>query len=366
MVLNRVVREGEARRANGFTLIELLVVIAIIAVLIALLLPAVQAAREAARRMQCVNNLKQIGLALHNYHGINNTFPMGVGSGMWDTNVYQAKQGWSIHSAILPQLGETPLYNAINFNFGVSEGATLASYINNHTVFTIQVKEFLCPSDPNAGGMVRGVYANADNSYYGCIGNTTNILNGNIASASSLASVQTTGMFAWQQSKSLSAVTDGTSNSVAFAESTVSTSSATPRQKLVGLASVQLPSGALQYNAFTSQSGILSGIAACDQAWNSGKTGDLQRGDSWTHGAMGMTLFNTVVTPNGSSDEWAYCGNSSGAIANFSNTDSYHPGGVNVLAADGSVKFIKNSINQYTWWTFGTIAGGEVISSDSY
>src|SRR5437899_9766695 len=101
----------------GFTLIELLVVIAIIAVLIALLLPAAQAAREAARRSQCVNNLKQIGLALHNYHDVNGSFPMGAGSGMWDTNVYQAKQGWSIHAAILPQLADMPRTNAINNNY---------------------------------------------------------------------------------------------------------------------------------------------------------------------------------------------------------------------------------------------------------
>ena len=80
-----------------------------------------------------------------------------------------------------------------------------------------------------------------------------------------------------------------------------------------------------------------------------------------------MTLFNTVATPNGSNDAWAYCGqNGSGTMATFSNADSYHPGGVNVLMADGSVKFIKDSINQTTWWALGTIAGGEVIGGDSY
>src|SRR5690349_13275531 len=103
-------------RRRAFTLIELLVVIAIIAVLIALLLPAVQSAREAARRAQCTNNLKQIGLALHNYHDINGSFPMGCGSGMHDMpNTYIAKQGWSALAAILPMMEQTPLYNAINF-----------------------------------------------------------------------------------------------------------------------------------------------------------------------------------------------------------------------------------------------------------
>src|SRR5262249_18293076 len=136
-------------KRRGFTLIELLVVIAIIAVLIALLLPAVQAAREAARRSQCTNNLKQIGLALHNYHDINGSFPMGAGSGMESLGQYLAKQGWSYLGAMLPQLGEVPLYNACNFNFGV-DSTNQAGAVNG-TVIKTQVKGFLCPSDPNAG-----------------------------------------------------------------------------------------------------------------------------------------------------------------------------------------------------------------------
>ncbi len=353
-----------ASHREGFTLIELLVVIAIIAVLIALLLPAVQAAREAARRSQCVNNMKQIGLALHNYHDVNGSFPMGSGSGVWlKPGQYMAHECWSIHAAILPQLGEMPIYNAINFSWNVDPPNC------NTTVFYTQVKTFLCPSDPNAWTVAHDK-SSGNNCYFGSIGATTDILGSNApnASAPSLANVPTTGLFAFQQSKNISTVQDGTSNSIAFAESTVGNPSALAHQKLVGLVGVGLPQTAIQFNVMNNQPGILSGISMCSQSWStSTKTPDLQRGDTWTQGAMCATLFNTVVTPNGQSDEWAYCSAySSGAASNISNSDSFHPGGVNVLFADGHVQFIKDSVNQLTWWRLGTISGGEVLSSDSY
>jgi prepilin-type N-terminal cleavage/methylation domain-containing protein len=117
MMLSRI------RDRSGFTLIELLVVIAIIAVLIALLLPAVQAAREAARRAQCVNNLKQIGLALHNYHQVNDCFPLGVSLNLYTPpSTYRAKNSWGHFGGLLPFLEAQSLYNAANFTFGVEQG----------------------------------------------------------------------------------------------------------------------------------------------------------------------------------------------------------------------------------------------------
>ena len=361
------------RRARGFTLIELLVVIAIIAVLIALLLPAVQAAREAARRIQCVNNLKQIGVALHNYHDVNSAFPMGSGTGLYNppgTN-YSAKHGWSAFAAMLPQFEQQPLYNAANFDFGTASGTGPLAYSVNSTVVLTTVKSLLCPSDPNSMAIeVTGV-GTANTDYFGSVGDTTNLLAGNSTSAASLSTVSTTGLFAFQQSKSLAMVTDGTSNTIAVAESTVGTSTPAWGQRLIGILSVSIPAAALQLNALTDPPDVNSGIAACNAAATSRSGGEIdtpgQRGDSWATGGMAMSLINTVVPPNAANGLWAYCGSSnSGTFANFSNSESYHSGGVNVLATDGSVKFIKNSVNPAVWWALGTINGGEAISSDGY
>jgi prepilin-type N-terminal cleavage/methylation domain-containing protein/prepilin-type processing-associated H-X9-DG protein len=355
------------RRCRGFTLIELLVVIAIIAVLIALLLPAVQAAREAARRASCVNNLKQIGLALHNYHTASGSFPMGSGSGMLGgpaVGNYQAKECWASHGPLLPYIGEVPLYNACNFNWSPDEPC-------NQTVDSTQVKTYLCPSDPNATVMTfgdNGVLTTGNNCYFASIGTTTDIRGAFARTAPSFATIPTTGLFAFQQAKTIAQVIDGTSNTIAFAESTVGIPGQAAKQKLIGLANINIPAAAIQQNAFTNPAGVTSGITACSAAWQAGATTavDIQRGDSWQQGGMCMTLFNTIVPPNGQNDQWAYCSNSSGAVSNFSNSDSYHPGGVNVLMADGSVRFMKDSISLPVWWGLGTIQGGEVISSDSY
>ena len=153
---------------RGFTLIELLVVIAIIAVLIALLLPAVQAVREAARRVQCTNNLKQFGLAIHNYHSANGVFPMGAslcyynyGGGIPCTTW----NNWSAHAMMLNYLEQGNLYNAVNFNME-GRGSDYASSANA-TAYNAKIAAFLCPSDPK-GGIVN------DNCYYASVGPTTN------------------------------------------------------------------------------------------------------------------------------------------------------------------------------------------------
>jgi prepilin-type N-terminal cleavage/methylation domain-containing protein/prepilin-type processing-associated H-X9-DG protein len=347
-------------RRRGFTLIELLVVIAIIAVLIALLLPAVQAAREAARRMQCVNNMKQLGLALHNYHNQVGSFPMGASLGLFSATTFIAKQNWGYLAPILPQLGESPLYNTINFSIGVQLSGFPFTY--NSTAIVTQVKEFLCPSDPNAGGGY-----NYSNNYYGSVGTTTNLTNAG-ASAITLAAYDTTGIFAFQRCNGIQSILDGTSNTVAVSESTVGNASQTVGAKNVGLVSVpSFPAGALLLDASTDYNSTILGLQACDAAWKAGSGIDARRGEQWALGGMCFTLFNTVAAPNSINDTWTYCSSiSTASFTNYSEADSFHPGGVNVLMADGSVRFIKNSINLRTWWALGTKAGGEVLSADSY
>jgi prepilin-type N-terminal cleavage/methylation domain-containing protein/prepilin-type processing-associated H-X9-DG protein len=357
-----------AMRRRGFTLIELLVVIAIIAVLIALLLPAVQAAREAARRAACVNNMKQIGVALHNYHDVVGSFPMGASSGAYSfPGQYSAKQNFSCLAAMLPQLGETATFNAINFNWGCEDSTTILCYIINATGTNVKINTFCCPSDPNAGIPDHNNTTNTNN-YYGCIGTTTLITTNTLANT--LSGVQTTGIFTWQASYGIRDVIDGTSNTIAFAECQVGNQSGTLGQKGTGMTSVTgIGTAALVLDASSIPTQTLAAIAACDKAFNSKSGGsvDDQRGENWAHGCNDMTLFNTIVTPNANNTTWYNCGyTSSGGLSTYTNSDSKHPGGVNVTMTDGSVKFIKSSINQRTWWTLGTKGNGEVISADSY
>ncbi len=352
-------------RRRGFTLIELLVVIAIIAVLIALLLPAVQAAREAARRTQCVNNMKQIGLGLHNYHGSVESFPMGSGNCVNGINSYASKQGISCHAALLAYIEQVPLYNSINFSWAVDENTDPMKSIHA-TALATQVKAFLCPSDPNGGSPFP-----SSNNYFASVGTTANLIStssGAPPANPSMATLPTTGLFAYQQSYGIRDVIDGTSNTIAFAESTVGNPSYKKGQKDVGMVSVATPAGSQIQDASTNPAQTLLGLAACDQAWQSGSyTLDAQRGKNWMHGGFAFTLFNTVALPNSNNGTWTYCSPSfSGSASQYSEADSMHPGGINVLMADGSVKFIKSTINRQTWWALGTKNNGEVLSSDSY
>ncbi len=363
-----------SKSRRGFTLIELLVVIAIIAVLIALLLPAVQAAREAARRSQCVNNLKQIGLALHNYHSTHDVFPMGqavspVGGTGW--------AGYSSLTALCQYIEGGAIYNAINFSLdpNVAGGYGTTTPGANYTAYFTEIRTYLCPSDPLAG-----VEKDDICSYYGSMGTTTLFQQGTTSNPPYSAGINGnptsqpftgTGVFFYAISYGINAITDGTSNTVAFSESLVGDDNSSSNFR--GNSVVNVTSGnpnAVLQNALTNVPVVTAAGLACAQALKN-KTNQIfgSTGSQWITGTMCYNLFNTVLPPNNSQYAFGGCKfRGSGVLegVNIMNAQSNHPGGVNTMFADGSVKFIKSTINQVTWMGLGTRGGGEVISADQY
>ena len=356
-------------RRRGFTLIELLVVIAIIAVLIALLLPAVQAAREAARRAQCVNNLKQLGLAMHNYHTANNSFPPAAAASYTPYNpACVAWMGWSAQALMFGFMEQSALYNAANFMLDPMQ--TNGGNGACDTVRYAKVAVFLCPSDGNAGKTFL-------NNYYSCTGtttNTSNTVNNSPPPNCNGGSVGSPGMFAYATAYGVQNITDGTSNTIAFSESLVGLDGAnTPSPRTTG---VNINGGYQVFDVSVSQASIVSTLQQCSTAFATATPNNnlsVNKGWLWAWGADSMTMFNTIVPPNSTQYSFGMCRfgcvgcpTYSADHSNITNVNSNHSGGCNVMMGDGSVKFIKSTISMNIWWALGTRANGEVISSDAY
>jgi prepilin-type N-terminal cleavage/methylation domain-containing protein/prepilin-type processing-associated H-X9-DG protein len=341
---------------SGFTLIELLVVIAIIAVLIALLLPAVQGAREAARRAQCTNNLKQIGLALHNYESTFKVFPFGKGASYTSLPGTPVFARWSANSQLLMFLEQGVLFNSINFDLPPEtpgmQGAVpfMPPYQNpnraNATASRIQVATFLCPSDQGVIQDWPGANNYLGNQYtWACDLGENN--------PSTIAPNEIPrGIFYFLSAVRMSDVTDGSSNTAFYSEKQRGNGIPNPRTDML---------------VIPNQTSLDATYVTCrSQTPTSAVPLTSRQGMSWVMGEMCCTNYNHVAPPNSLTCAGV---NFPGSMANMAMQvppSSQHPGGVNVLMGDGSARFIKSTVALQTWRALGTRNGGETISSSDF
>ena len=351
-----------ARRLRGFTLVELLVVIAIIGILIALLLPAVQAAREAARRSQCSNNLKQFGLALHNYHDTHKAFPAGAGPGTMhhDGTGPFSWEAWGGIAGMLPFMEQSALYDGIDFTYYCD----LTSGNNNRSFTRVALTGFQCPSDP----MTMVYTTRGPISYNLSHGPAVDWSVGRRAEA---------GLFEHTAWYKMATIKDGTSNTIAMAECMIGPGTNTiwnvnKRDPSYVVDSQGWPgnSSSGHSRAFRANATDIATIntyynnclASYDSGsgWGADRAYD-QQGHFWGMArAVRASYCTTLVGPNAGPG----CDvDTSITSITVKEASSYHPGGALFLKADGSVSFGSETIEQATWIALGTIKGGESVES---
>jgi prepilin-type N-terminal cleavage/methylation domain-containing protein/prepilin-type processing-associated H-X9-DG protein len=377
------------RKRCGFTLIELLVVIAIIAVLIALLLPAVQAAREAARRAQCSNNLKQIGLAMHNYASAQGLVPPVLVDYAWDGSnnmIIQPRQNWGIHARLLPYLEQTAAFNSINFNFGARWGLKSDGWDSGDsgipqyqdiqaTVITNQISSFICPSDPitgtlgnqNVGGVSKLVGVTNYPANYGLNRRINGAFNNDPNTGNwkpnGPAYVATTWDGDLNRNIGLDNFTDGTSHTAIFSEWVKGNAGGAPPNNTPGkngLGMVYFMPKQEASNAYATDQQFAQACAQIqpinqNQAWG-------WKGEWWAWGVQ--TIYSHTNLPNRYACQYSDQNNDWRATITMVNASSNHPGGVNVVFMDGSVRFVKSSVNYVPWIAIATNDQGEMVTSD--
>lgn len=329
---------------SAFTLIELLVVIAIIGVLIALLLPAVQAAREAARRSQCTNNLKQVGLALHNYAStFTEALPNNGYSGVGYPNDH------SPQARLLAFLEQSTLYAAINFDIQMGHPGMTDLPAALHTVARMQVATFLCPSDGVQAVKSYAMPSGVSIPFAGC--------NYNMNYSSGLDGVfhpgngTATDGLSWVNGLvTFASIIDGTSNTLCFTE-TLLGNGTTPTATEDFQTYRAVTTSGDQAIAMLADTGGYAAVKGRITGWNG------TRSTNWLRGSVpDGPMINGRLAPNFKCPDLVY------RSAKITAARSRHPGGVNALMVDGSVRFVKDSVDRAVWRASFTRAGGEIMS----
>jgi prepilin-type N-terminal cleavage/methylation domain-containing protein/prepilin-type processing-associated H-X9-DG protein len=391
------------RTRRGFTLIELLVVIAIIAILIALLLPAIQSAREAARRAQCTNNLKQLGLATHSYLSQNSTFPPLVQNGSFNvwgntfalTGLYYDPWPLDWTASLLGQLEQTTLFNQLNFYVSSGWlGPTSAGWDpQNTTVLATQVGVLLCPSEDKK---TTNIGPGTRKNYVANFGGPANFMawSGVLVPLKDNPPLSYAGVY-WNGNSGttfgMEGITDGSSNTALYSETKLGSGPTSP----IALAATtrtntylwfvpivnlwdQGPQGGVAALLFLQACKSLPGITqsvgilppANGNIWLAGNPGSSLMWDAYNHymppnstACAAANDFN--VNPGGGSLPTSTFGGW-GTFMDALPPSCNHPGGVNICFADGSVRWIKDTVSYQTWWSLGTRNGAEALSSDAY
>lgn len=349
---------------RAFTLIELLVVIAIIAILVALLLPAVQQAREAARRSTCKNNLKQFGIALHNYHDTHRQFPRGnYEDTIWTAGGHgnRSYYGYSAHTMLLPYMEQESIYKQINFNLTMLDAP-------NSTIKLNKIPAFLCPSD------LKGV--TPGNNYAVSCGPSSFwfMPSPNTAPPTSIPNIaDQVGMFNVRRTVNMRDIVDGTSNTIAAGEiikGTGGTDSYTGFDQGNWIRPLSALTSAYGLNnSFAPKSQIDAYLDMCrqdveNQAYGTTYPPRTNSGNDWMLGLVCFTVFNTYATPNApysNCHRCTGCGSPDGS--GLYTTMSRHRGGSQILMGDGAVRFASDSVDWQTWQNLGAIADGKVVGS---